>query len=415
MTIPVIKVEGLAKEYVLGALRQPASTFYDLLSGWIRHPFGETSPRVIEPAPDSRFLALDDVSFDVNAGEVVGIIGRNGAGKSTLLKILSRITAPSRGRATVRGRLSSLLEVGTGFHAELSGRENIFLNGAILGMSRREISRKFDEIVAFAEVEKFIDTPVKRYSSGMYVRLAFGVAAHLDADILVIDEVLAVGDSAFQDKCMAKMGDLSQGGRTVIFVSHNHSAIARLCNRGIVLNRGRVSYDGRVGDALVNYNQASQKETSVAAATIAGPLTGVIEFEAMYVNDSSQLLGNVVKPEQTIALRADGKLCAAVSSFRVTFCIYKRGELIFTLHDLREPRDASAGRFEARTEIPAFLLSPGEYVLDVGAYSTETGEWMLAKNIGHFSVTNDWYDNYETNHAMGVVNLNHFGSRSEWP
>jgi len=313
MTIPVIKVEGLTKEYVLGELRQPVSTFYDLLSGWIRDPLGATSPRAIKPAPDARFLALDDVSFDVNAGEVVGIIGRNGAGKSTLLKILSRITAPSRGRATVRGRLSSLLEVGTGFHAELSGRENIFLNGAILGMSRREIARKFDEIVAFAEVEKFIDTPVKRYSSGMYVRLAFGVAAHLDSDILVIDEVLAVGDSAFQDKCMAKMGDLSQGGRTVIFVSHNHSAIARLCNRGIVLNRGHVSYDGRVGDALVNYNQASQKETSVAAATIAGPLTGVVELDAMYVNDSSQLLGNVVKPEQTIALRTGGKLHAAVS------------------------------------------------------------------------------------------------------
>lgn len=199
------------------------------------------------------FWALKDVSFEVNEGEVVGIIGRNGAGKSTLLKILSRITEPTTGRVTLDGRVASLLEVGTGFHPELTGRENIYLNGSILGMSRAEIARKFDEIVAFAEVEKFLDTPVKRYSSGMYVRLAFAVAAHLEPEILVVDEVLAVGDAEFQKKCLGKMSEVARGGRTVLFVSHNMHAVKSLCRRGIVLNRGQREYDGDVGQAVEHY------------------------------------------------------------------------------------------------------------------------------------------------------------------
>ena len=207
--------------------------------------------RGVSPTPD--FWALRDVSFDVQQGEVLGIIGRNGAGKSTLLKILSRITEPTAGRVTLRGRVASLLEVGTGFHPELTGRENIFLNGAILGMSRAEIRRKFDEIVAFAEVEQFLDTPVKRYSSGMYVRLAFAVAAHLEPEILVVDEVLAVGDAEFQKKCLGKMGEVAKGGRTVLFVSHNMAAIRRLCSRVILLKNGRITQSGNVNQCIDTY------------------------------------------------------------------------------------------------------------------------------------------------------------------
>ena len=199
------------------------------------------------------FWALKDVSFEVQPGEVIGIIGRNGAGKSTLLKVLSRITEPSEGWIEMRGRVGSLLEVGTGFHPELTGRENIYLNGAILGMSRREIARKFDEIIAFAEIEKFLDTPVKRYSSGMFVRLAFAVASHLEPEILIVDEVLAVGDAAFQKKCLGKMDKVSRTGRTVLFVSHNMAAIKALCHRAILFDAGRVDHDGCVDDAVNRY------------------------------------------------------------------------------------------------------------------------------------------------------------------
>jgi lipopolysaccharide transport system ATP-binding protein len=199
------------------------------------------------------FWALRDVSLDIKHGEVLGIIGRNGAGKSTLLKLLSQITEPTEGRIAIDGRVASLLEVGTGFHPELTGRENMFLNGAILGMSRAEIARKFDQIVAFAEVEKFIDTPVKRYSSGMYVRLAFAVAAHLEPEILVLDEVLAVGDAAFQSKCLGKMGDVAKAGRTVLFVSHNMGAVGTLCDRAIVMEHGSIAYQSRAADAIAHY------------------------------------------------------------------------------------------------------------------------------------------------------------------
>src|SRR6201999_1868145 len=200
------------------------------------------------------FWALRNVSFDIGRGEVLGIIGRNGAGKSTLLKVLSRVTEPSEGRVTIRGRVASLLEVGTGFHPELTGRENIFLNGAILGMGRTEIRKKFDEIVDFAEVAKFLDTPVKKYSSGMYVRLAFAVAAHLEPEILIVDEVLAVGDAEFQKKCLGKMSEVSKGeGRTVLFVSHNMAAISQLCNKGILLHKGKVRTDGKMDDVLESY------------------------------------------------------------------------------------------------------------------------------------------------------------------
>jgi lipopolysaccharide transport system ATP-binding protein len=241
----VIRVERLGKEYRLGERAEADRTLRDTIAGAFRAGRRRT--------PRESIWALRDIDLNISTGEIVGVIGRNGAGKSTLLKILARITTPTTGRAEIRGRVGALLEVGTGFHQELTGRENVFLNGAILGMRRREIERKFEEIVAFAEVEPFVDTPVKHYSSGMYLRLAFAVAAHLESEILLVDEVLAVGDVGFQRKCLGKMGEIAHGGRTVLFVSHNLGAVTGLCNRGIWIDGGRVAGDGDVEEVTEAY------------------------------------------------------------------------------------------------------------------------------------------------------------------
>ena len=255
MSETVILVENLGKKYILGnqqrnsSLREAISSSFSYIKGKILSPFEKT----ITNQTSEEFWALKDVSFEVKQGEVVGIIGRNGAGKSTLLKILSRISEPTKGRILIKGRVASLLEVGTGFHPELTGRENIYLNGAILGMSKVDIKRKFDEIVEFSGIEKFIDTPVKRYSSGMYIRLAFAVAAHLEPEILIVDEVLAVGDLEFQKKCLGKMGDVAKEGRTVILVSHNLPSVVNLCQRGILLNEGVVVIDNQAAEVVRHY------------------------------------------------------------------------------------------------------------------------------------------------------------------
>lgn len=251
----IIKVEGLSKQYSIGSRHAPYATLRESLVESLKSPFGRSK--------GEKFFALKDVSFEIAPGDVVGIVGRNGAGKSTVLKILSRITEPTTGRVELYGRVGSLLEVGTGFHPELTGRENIFLNGAILGMRRREIARKFDEIVDFAEIEKFIDTPVKFYSSGMYMRLAFAVAAHLESEILVVDEVLAVGDSQFQKKCLGKMEDVSHRGRTVLFVSHNLSSLNRLCKTGIYLEAGALREHGSIQTVLARYQTESTSAARV--------------------------------------------------------------------------------------------------------------------------------------------------------
>jgi lipopolysaccharide transport system ATP-binding protein len=256
----VITAEGLGKSYLIGhqAKRERYTALRDVLSNQVRGMWDATRRGLrrrtsVNGQQLEEFWALRDVSFEVKRGEVVGVIGRNGAGKSTLLKILSRITEPAEGRITLRGRVASLLEVGTGFHPELTGRENIFLNGAILGMTRAEIKRKFDEIVAFAEVENFLDTPVKRYSSGMYVRLAFAVAAHLEPEILLVDEILAVGDADFQQKSLGKMSEVAQCGRTIIFVSHNMTAIQSLCSRALLFSHGRIAVDQSASIAVREY------------------------------------------------------------------------------------------------------------------------------------------------------------------
>src|SRR5437667_1814655 len=248
---PIIKVENVSKEYQIGVRDAAYDTLRDAIVGALRAPLNRL--RAGTRTTQDSIWALKGVNFEVYPGEVVGIIGRNGAGKSTMLKVLSRITEPTTGRVELYGRVGSLLEVGTGFHPELSGRENIYLNGAILGMHRWEIEEKFDEIVAFSELSKFLDTPVKRYSSGMYMRLAFAVAAHLEPEVLVVDEVLAVGDMQFQKKCLGKMGEVAREGRTVIFVSHNMAAVQSLCSRAIWLDEGVVKEDGSAGMVVSNY------------------------------------------------------------------------------------------------------------------------------------------------------------------
>ena len=250
-----VRVENLGKRYQIGQAK--SGDFRESFNGWMDKLRGRSNGKVAE---SKEFWALKDINFEIKKGEAVGIIGRNGAGKSTLLKILSRITEPTKGRFEINGRVSSLLEVGTGFHPELSGRENIYLNGTILGMKRREIKAKFDEIVAFSGVDKFIDTPVKHYSSGMKVRLAFSVAAHLEPEILIIDEVLAVGDAEFQKKCLGKMDEVSKNeGRTVLFVSHNMGAIESLCSIGVTLNDGNVMFKGKISDAISHYFKKNKK------------------------------------------------------------------------------------------------------------------------------------------------------------
>jgi len=279
--------DGLSKQYRIGE-QERYKALRDVITDAASAPFravrsalrngnnGATRNSELETLNSNRFWALQDVSFEVKQGEVIGIIGRNGAGKSTLLKILSRITKPTKGHAEIHGRVGSLLEVGTGFHPELTGRENIYLNAAILGMRKAEVERKFDEIVAFAEVEKFIDTPVKRYSSGMYVRLAFAVAAHMETEVLLVDEVLAVGDAQFQKKCFDKMREIGKHGRTILFVSHNMSAMRNICERGLVLDQGKATFDGEINTVVDNY---------IASATkiISEPMQ--IETESFLVNE----------------------------------------------------------------------------------------------------------------------------------
>ncbi|TWT97972.1 Teichoic acids export ATP-binding protein TagH [Botrimarina colliarenosi] len=281
-----IRFEGVGKEYHVGAAQSGGSSSYqsaaERLAGAVRHPL-RTARGFVRRPPSETFWALRDVSFDVQRGEVVGVIGRNGAGKSTLLKILSQITRPTTGQIAVYGRVGSLLEVGTGFHPELTGRENVFLNGSIMGMTQREVRSKFDEIVAFSEVERFLDTPVKQYSSGMYTRLAFAVAAHLDPEILVVDEVLAVGDAEFQRKCLGKMQQVAGGGRTVLFVSHNMAAVSKLCHSCVVLSSGSVATHAATEPALSHYMAMTDVDELGKPIAINSPdrLEGELSVEAI--------------------------------------------------------------------------------------------------------------------------------------
>ena len=366
-----IKVEGVSKEYRIGAQHRPGELLMDQLGGALRHPL-QTLRRAFVRHDDQRFWALKDLDFEVQQGDVLGVVGRNGAGKSTLLKILSRITDPTQGRALVRGRMASLLEVGTGFHPELSGRENIFLNATILGMRRREIERKFDEIVAFSGVERFLDTPVKHYSSGMYVRLAFAVAAHVDADILLVDEVLAVGDTQFQKRCLGKMGEVAKGGRTVLFVSHNLTALRNLCTQGLYLEDGRLSLHGPVSDVLGKYTSHGTRTrgavdlapSSVPAATS----LAVIRRASVQPQADAEVAristGTPFEIGVTVEVLQPG---ADIGVFLT--CRNEQGDAVFSTGSFFEASlnglRLASGLHQFRCDVPAPLLNDGEYTLDV--------------------------------------------------
>ena len=363
-----IQVEHLSKQYLIGGNHKGAENFREAMTRVVTAPF-RRSVKGPALAKREKFWALKDVSFDIARGEVVGIIGRNGAGKSTLLKILSRITAPTKGRVEIRGRVASLLEVGTGFHVELTGRENIYLNGAILGMTRAEITRKFDEIVGFAEVEKFIDAPVKHYSSGMYVRLAFAVAAHLDQDILFVDEVLAVGDAEFQKRCIDKMRDISSAGRTVLFVSHNATALRNLCSSGLLLESGLIAKKGSIGEVLSEY-VGSESVLNLKNFSAAGP----------HENKPALLTTISVAPEGgTVGDRIKGSLPFRIGleievkepgDIGVFFeCYDENHQPIFSSGSFFEKelngRSLICGRHVFECVIPGNLLNDGVYVLNV--------------------------------------------------
>ena len=358
---PAIRVQGLAKRYTLrheGRARYLA--LRDVVGDALRG-------KGAAAGSEEEFWALADVSFDVAAGERLGIIGRNGAGKSTLLKLLSRITAPTRGRIEIEGRVASLLEVGTGFHPELTGRENVFLNGAILGMTRRELAGKFDEIVAFAEVERFLDTPVKRYSSGMYVRLAFAIAASLDPDILVVDEVLAVGDARFQKKCLGRMSERAAEGRTVLFVSHNLAAIRSLTSRVLVLDAGRVAFDGPTEAGIARYIAASSEARVQAPAAFAGRGRHTTIHGA-------RLLGPEATPISQVDPRAPFQVEVDVSTdgtegLSIEGLLFDAARApvgLFSMHQFHgESLPARAGRYVFTFAIQPPALASGSYSFDL--------------------------------------------------
>lgn len=376
-----IKVQNLSKAYQLGTIG--TGTLSRDLERWLakvrgkEDPFltiGEANDRSAKGTSDV-VLSLNNISFEIQQGDAVGIIGRNGAGKSTLLKLLSRVTSPTKGNIKVKGRIASLLEVGTGFHPELTGRENIYLNGAILGMRKKEIARKFDQIVDFAGVERYIDTPVKRYSSGMYVRLAFAVAAHLESEILIVDEVLAVGDAEFQKKCLGKMGDISKGeGRTVLFVSHNMNSIAALCNKGILLNKGTVELDGSANECVLQYRYENKINT----------LKTVFIDEKRYFRDESFAINKValidsnykeiatplVDSNETLYLLIEGDIKVLHPALKVGYELINQNEtIIFTsLTTDKENQNwpiLSLGKNTLITKIPINILVPGKYTVNI--------------------------------------------------
>ena len=409
-----IKVENLSKAYQLGDFGT-GTISRDLERFWARirskeDPFlkiGEVNDRTKKGESDIVW-SLKDLNFEIEKGDAVGVIGRNGAGKSTLLKILSRVTTPTTGSVKVKGRIASLLEVGTGFHPELSGKENIYLNGAILGMRKVEIKRKFDEIVDFAGVERYIDTPVKRYSSGMYVRLAFAVAAHLESEILIVDEVLAVGDAEFQKKCLGKMGDISKGeGRTVLFVSHNMGSIQQLCNSAMLLDNGELIKQGKVEETIAIYlktritNGSLEKQKSIGTLIknvhfIEFSINGVVDKEAVF------------SPSQQLSVRLKYTCLLRLAKFRTSVNFYRDSHLIFTVHNKSWPTELQEGDFMDNMVLPAHYLRPGDYTVGIGGHDGDPlssgNEWIYIDEAYSFTITNEWSELNDFS-AKGLINI----------
>lgn len=393
MTSPVV-AERVGKEYILGQQVNRNATFVDALSGVLREPLQRLKRLRGDVDPSQRFWAIKDASFEVREGDVLGIIGRNGAGKSTLLKILSRITLPTEGRVRLRGRVGSLLEVGTGFHPELTGRENVFLNGAILGMTQREIKARFDEIVDYSGVEKFLDTPVKHYSSGMKVRLGFSVAAHFEPEILIIDEVLAVGDAAFQKKCLGKMQDVAEGGRTVLFVSHSMNAVAQLTRRCLLLDGGRIAFDGPTDQAIQHYigtkvahmwNGRMPTKDIACDARFRGNFPAWMTELGLGAGQGEEVpMGGSFKLE--VAIEAH----AACEGLRFAWTVNTpAGQPALT--GISRPFDVPAGKSVCEVQIDHVNLVPGEYDMSLhfgtGGLAEARSEWDCLVGFGHLVIT----------------------------
>jgi lipopolysaccharide transport system ATP-binding protein len=371
----VIKVENISKKYIIGHQRKERyQTLRDALVNGVKNTFktpfqwmkGENSKSITR----EEFWALNDVSFEINDGDRVGIVGRNGAGKSTLLKVLSRITEPTKGRIKIKGRVASLLEVGTGFHPELTGSENIYLNGAILGMSRAEVRRKFDEIVDFAEIERFLDTPVKRYSSGMYVRLAFAVAAYLEPEILIVDEVLAVGDAQFQKKCIGKMQDVGKEGRTVLFVSHNMSAVRNLCTRAIMLSQGRIAIDDEVSSVVDQYLSFGEGtgESEIEWSEEFAPSCEELSLQGIRILGEEGKVLSVYDATKAIEVEVRFKVMEPIRGMRTALRLFNsEGELGFvsTNHTVVGDKYLKPGEYVTVCNINNNLLNDGLYIVNI--------------------------------------------------
>ena len=411
MNKPIISVKNLSKQFRLGATSYANTSLREAFAMRIRAPLRVRQNNGHDP--EKTIWALRDVSFDVEPGEAVGIIGRNGAGKSTLLKILSRITEPTSGRAELYGRIGSLLEVGTGFHPELTGRENIFLNGAVLGMKRDEINRKFDEIVAFAEIERFLDTPVKRYSSGMYMRLAFAVAAHLDPEILLVDEVLAVGDAQFQKKCLGKMKNVAQEGRTVLFVSHNLPSIVTLCRRALFISEGRLVADGTAAAVVEKYLSESAGGLPVAQwdDLETAPGTKRLRLRSVRILSEAGEVKSSFEMDDPIYVEITYSLLRSGLETNVGCHVYTyQGTLAFASNDFHDTnwKDTTkeAGLYRSVCKIPGTFLNRGAYLLHIvvsASYNFEPPD-IFEKEVVAFELvdngqselrgryTGEWYD-----------------------
>lgn len=405
---PAIKVQNLSKRFRLGLNEKQSETLVGQITQFIRSPwdnlkrlrqlnrFGEEDETV--------FWALKDINFEIKEGEVLGIIGKNGAGKSTLLKILSGITDPTKGKIEIQGRVASLLEVGTGFHPELTGRENIYMNGTILGMTRKEIDSKLDEIINFSGVEKFIDTPVKFYSSGMKVRLGFSVAAHLEPEILIIDEVLAVGDFEFQAKCLGKMESVSQEGRTVLFVSHNLGAVSSLCTKAILLENGKILEEGHVNKVLSVYQNSGETFSSISSIPFKGNAQDLLQFKSIKLNgkDPYKLLV-LISPEDSINIEIQCKTLVS-DSLKITIALFRDGVRIFSVFDFSDRRFES-NEFISTFKIPPNFLRPGVYSIGVGG-DYKKGTWMWCDQVISFEILEMYSDKLDKP-AIGLINAKH--------
>jgi len=371
-----VKISGLGKKYTIGAKKDGT------LRGTIASIFNKSTSKGKE------FWALRNIDLQIDKGDIIGVIGKNGAGKSTLLKVLSKITKPTEGRIEITGRIASLLEVGTGFHPELTGRENIFLNGTILGMTRKEVQEKFDEIVAFSEIEKFIDTPVKRYSSGMYVRLAFAVAAHLEPEILIIDEVLAVGDAEFQKKCLGKMKDVAGAGRTVIFVSHNTAAVSTLCNKGIVLEKGEMKFNGSSQEAIAYY--MNNKTGGLNYEFFEDlELENVLKLHSIVVRNAERDKNDPLLDKEEIVIETNIEfLTEEANRYSITYHLNNEmGETLFSFgsgSNLQEQQKAGGHCFTCR--VPQYFFQSGKYHLSLFIIKDGKTAEKIIKDISMFTV-----------------------------